>query len=56
VPASILEAIPNSESVSYSTLRKRLLKNGLQQDSRATNFYSSHGKAGLMSEEIDLLR
>jgi hypothetical protein len=58
VPASLIEEIANSQHLCYSTLRKRMLHNGLNQRFKELrSFYSSFmARNGLMSEEIDLLQ
>jgi intergrase/recombinase len=58
VPASFIEEITNSQHLSYSTLRKRMLHNGFnQQFKELRSFYSSFmARNGLMSEEIDLVQ
>jgi hypothetical protein len=57
-PSNILEAIMNSQQLSYSTLKKRLLHNAMSQRFKELrSYYSSFmAKNGLMSEEIDLLQ
>ena len=58
VPASLIEEISASQKLFYSTLRKRLERNGFNQRFKELrSFYSSFmAKNGLMSEEINLLQ